>query len=237
MKGIYEIRKSNVLQILKFMKRKELAALMQMDVGLLNQYLREKNPKNFGEITIDKITNALNLPSGYLDHLHDESTFNFMLGQGGATSDDANISQENKMTNNNKENQFRILKVRVGLIISKEKNLEITHHLAENSSVHFPDNIKNPIAFLMTGNTKRLPYKNGWIIICEQNSIPVAGEEALIFTKNEKIYAGEVLFKKDNFIEIEDIFGERESIDKDEIKQILPIKVYVAPSQKVKNSY
>lgn len=235
LKGIYQIRKGNVLEIVKFVKRKELADKIGMDVGLLNQYLRNKNPKNFGQDVITRITTALNVPDGYLDHEHQPSDIEFIFSKDSATKSDVFNNKQPITPNQTPENRFKILKVMMGLEIDKENKLEVTQHISETSSVHYPDNMRSPLAFLIIGNTKRIPYKDGWVVIAEQGAEAVQGEEALIFLKNEKVFAGEILLVKENFIEYENAFGERDSVKRDDVSRILPIKIYIAPSQKIKN--
>jgi len=243
MLNIFEIRRKNVLRITDKITRKKLASLIEMEYGLLNQYLREKNPKNFGQETTKRITKALNLSEGWLDHYQDDNVIEFLFGDSehSTTSNDANNKENDDISEsisaNNLNNQYKIIKVSIGLIVKKGENLDITSNITETYSVHYPDNLKNPMAFLVIGNGQRKPFKNGWVLICEQNSDPVEGEDCLFFTKDKKVYVGEVLFNKDGFVEIEDIFGDRDTINIDEITSISPVKVYVAPSQKIKNSY
>lgn len=243
MLNIFEIRRSNVLRITKRISRKNLASLIGMERGLLNQYLREKKPKNFGQETTNRITTALNLPEGWLDHLQDDNVINYLFNDSGELAS-LNVAASEDDTQNNKlapvnilKDEYRIIKVSIGLLVRKGENLEITSNLTETYSVHYPENLKNPLAFLVIGNGQRKPFKNGWVLICEQNADPIEGEDCLFFTRDKKVYVGEVLFNKDGFVEVEDIFGERESLNIDEITKISPIKVYIAPSQKIKGSY
>ncbi|WP_411583117.1 hypothetical protein [Acinetobacter nosocomialis] len=243
MLNIYEIRRANVLRITNKITRKKLAALIEMEYGLLNQYLREKKPKNFGQDTTLRITKALNLPDGWLDHLQDDTLIDFLFSdsENGAPRNVAQQSDSHLNNDlapvNNLINDYKIIKVSIGLLVKKGENLEITSNITETYSVHYPDNLKNPMAFLVIGNGQRKPFKNGWVLICEQNADPIEGEDCLFFTKDKKVFVGEVLFNKDGFVEIEDIFGERDTIKIEEITKISPVKVYVAPSQKIKNSY
>lgn len=243
MLNIYEIRRANVLRITNKITRKKLAALIEMEYGLLNQYLREKKPKNFGQDTTLRITKALNLPDGWLDHLQEDTLIDFLFSdsENGASRNVAQKSDSHLNNDlapvNNLINDYKIIKVSIGLLVKKGENLEITSNITETYSVHYPDNLKNPMAFLVIGNGQRKPFKNGWVLICEQNADPVEGEDCLFFTKDKKVFVGEVLFNKDGFVEIEDIFGERDTIKIEEITKISPVKVYVAPSQKIKNSY
>lgn len=243
MLNIFEIRRENVLRITDKITRKKLASLIGMEYGLLNQYLRENKPKNFGQETTARITSALNLPDGWLDHYQDDNVIEFLFGDSEqrATPVDAknikNDVNDDLVVVNNLINEYKIIKVSIGLIVKKGGNLDITSNIQETYSVHYPDNLKNPMAFLVIGNSQRKPFKNGWVLICEQNADPIEGEDCLFFTKDKKVYVGEVLFNKNGFIEIEDIFGERDTINIAEITSISPVKVYVSPSQKIKNSY
>ncbi|MCG2574206.1 hypothetical protein LVY74_11660 [Acinetobacter sp. ME22] len=241
MLNIFEIRRSNVLRITKLITRKKLASLIGMEYGLLNQYLREKNPKNFGTDTTNRITSALNLADGWLDHLHDDEIITFLFDKDKqATNYDAKATESETNQPSPSSNQlndaFRITKVILGLLVM-EGSLELTSDLEELYSVHYPDNLKTPISFLIVGNTQNKPYKNGWVLICEKNGLPVEGEDCLFFTKDNKVFAGEVLFKKDGFIEIEDIFKQRMSLKISNLKDISPVKLYIPPSQKIKSSY
>lgn len=241
MLNIFEIRRSNVLRITKFITRKKLATLIGMEYGLLNQYLREKNPKNFGTETTNRITTALNLADGWLDHLHDDEIIQFLFDKNKqATNYDAQVIKSDVQQINPSSNQlkdtFKITKVILGLLVM-EGTLKLTSDLEEIYSVHYPDNLKSPISFLIVGNTQNKPYKNGWVLICEKNGQPIEGEDCLFFTKDDKVFAGEVLFQKDGFIEIEDIFKHRMSLKISDLKDISPVKMYIPPSQRIKSSY
>nr|WP_314370390.1 hypothetical protein [uncultured Acinetobacter sp.] len=243
MLNIFEIRRQNVLRITDKITRRKLASLIEMEYGLLNQYLREKKPKNFGQDTTKRITKALNLPDGWLDHYQENNVIEFLFGNSDQQATQFDAKNDDDVVNddlapvNNLINGYKIIKVSIGLLVKKGENLDITSNITETYSVHYPDNLKNPMAFLVIGNGQKKPFKNGWVLICEQHGDPIEGEDCLFFTKDKKVYVGEVLFNKDGFIEIEDIFGERDTINLDEITSISPVKVYVAPSQKIKNSY
>ena len=70
MLSVKEIRKRNTLELLEFFERKEFATFVGIEYTLLNQYLSANAPKNIGNNNAKKITDAFNVPEGWLDHEH-----------------------------------------------------------------------------------------------------------------------------------------------------------------------
>ncbi len=235
---IYETRKNNVfLMIQCYPSRQDFADKIDIAYNLLNQYLGKKNPKNIGDKLANKITSSHNLSEGWLDHPHDIATIKSIINTQPATNSDVSVEGIPQIEQNHSSidsgDMSKIITFANQLKIAKGEILEVTNDVKEVKQINFPipTSIKNPIAYLIVGSGYTKPYKNGYGIVCEFTGKPVAGEEVLIFCKNDQIFAGEFLFENSGFIDIDSIDGEREQIAFDDIARISPIKYFISPSQ------
>jgi len=232
---VYQTRKNNLLLLIKHSpSRQDFAELIGSGYNNLNQYLGQKKPKQIGSKYAEKITSSLKLPHGWLDVPHDESTVKVIMKSFSTTSADV-INQENQKnddatTSFHKSNLLKIIPLENILKISKGEDLEVTEYLEETKNIYAPSGITNPIAYLLRGTGYSKPYRNGYTIICEFSGSPTSGEEVLIFTKDEKVFAGEFLYEQDILISIESIDGEKINILKDNIARLSPIKAFLSPS-------
>lgn len=232
---VYQTRKNNLLLLIKHSpSRQDFAELIGSGYNNLNQYLGQKKPKQIGSRYAEKITSSLKLPHGWLDIPQDESTVKVIMKSFSTTNVDARNQQNQKNDDDassiHKNNLLKIIPLKNILKISKGENLEVTDYLEETKNIYAPVGIINPIAYLLKGTGYSKPYRNGYTIICEFSGTPVSGEETLVFTKDEKIYAGEFLYEQDILISIDSIDGEKINILKEDIARLAPIKAFLSPS-------
>lgn len=236
MQTVYEIRKNNLLLILSFYEsRKAFCEKLGIEYNHLNQYLGVKSRKNIGDKFAAKVTEAHQLPIGWLDHVQDKLTVkNIVESQLATTGVAQNQSNQKNVENHpsfDAENTLRIVAISNILKMSKGENLEVSASVEEIKNISVPTTITNPIAYLIRGKGFAKPYRNGYCMVCEYAGEPIQGEEVLIFCKDGKIYAGEYLFEQDILIKIDSIDGEIDSILKEDIARISPVKMFISPSQ------
>lgn len=232
---VYQTRKNNLLLLIKHSpSRQDFAELIGSGYNNLNQYLGQKKPKQIGSRYAEKITSSLKLPHGWLDIPQDESTVKVIMKSFSTTNVDASNQQNQKNDDDassiHKNNLLKIIPLKNILKISKGENLEVTDYIEETKNIYAPIGIINPIAYLLKGTGYSKPYRNGYTIVCEFSGTPISGEETLVFTKDEKIYAGEFLYEQDILISIDSIDGEKINILKEDIARLAPIKAFLSPS-------
>ncbi|MDQ9037660.1 hypothetical protein RFH07_13735 [Acinetobacter seifertii] len=231
---VYQTRKRNLLLLIKYSSsRSDFADLIGSGYNNLNQYLSQKNPKPIGSKYAEKITNALKLPYGWLDSPQDENTVKVIMKAHNTSGYDASTQNNQKnvddLSSANQNNPLKMIPLMNILKISKGENLEVTENIDETKNVYAPPGIVNPIAYLIKGTGYSKPYRNGYTIICEFSGTASSGAETLIFTKDDKIFAGEFLYEQDILIAIDSIDGEKINILKENIARISPIKAFLAP--------
>jgi transcriptional regulator with XRE-family HTH domain len=238
MLSVKEIRKKNTLSLLEFFERKDFSLFTGIEYTLLNQYLSANAPKNIGNNNAKKITDALNLPEGWLDHEHSQAEiFRVAYNSGRATK---NVAEHLKNTNLvadtssvTTENGYRILNIKNVIKIQRGQELDISELPTAKSSIFVPPTVESPIAFEVAGSGYPKPYKVGFIFLCDAKKIIESGDDAIFITTEGEIILGEFLFERDeNIFDIESLDGDRRSLDKRSIKNILPIVAFYPSSQK-----
>lgn len=233
---VYETRKNNLLIMLdQYESRRVFAEKICIEYNLLNQYLGQKKPKNIGDKLAAKITDAHNLPTGWLDHPQDVLTIKNIVESQSTTNSVAQHQGDQIKSSNHpsieESDQIKMIGLTNILRMTKGEKLEVSANTEEIKNIPIPLGVKNPAAYLIKGLGYAKPYKNGYVIICEYTGIAIPGEEVLIFCKDGKIYAGEYLFEQDILISIDSITGEKDNILKENIARISPIKYFISPSQ------
>lgn len=236
MQTVYEIRKSNLLEILEqFGSRKAFCERLGIEYNLLNQYLGKKSQKNIGDKFAARVTESLNVPTGWLDHPHDKLAIKNIIQSQVATDSVVHLSKTTDKVENHpsidQSNALRMVSLSNILKMSKGENLELSANTEEIKNIHVPVGMINPIAYLIKGTGFAKPYRNGYAVVCEYTGQPIAGEEVLIFCKNGSIYAGEYLFEQDGLVKIDSVEGALETLQKDSIDRISPVKMFISPSQ------
>lgn len=237
MLSVKEIRKKNTLELLEFFERKDFSVLVGIEYTLLNQYLSANAPKNIGNNNAKKITDALNVPEGWLDHEHTKAEiFRVAYNSGKATKNVAdNLKNTNLVADTSSvttENGYRILNIKNSIKIQRGQNLEISELPTAKSSIFVSPTVQSPIAFEVTGSGYPKPYKTGFVFLCDAKKIIESGDDAVFITIDAEIILGEFLFERDDFMEIETLEGERLSIERKMLKNILPIVAFYPASQK-----
>lgn len=240
MLSVKEIRKKNTLELLEFFERKDFSNLVGIEYTLLNQYLSANAPKNIGNNNARKITEAMKVPEGWLDHEHTKSeVFRVAYNSGKATKNVAeNLQNTNLVAEASSvvtENGYRILNIKNSIKIQKGERLEITELPTAKSSIFVSPTVESPIAFEVAGSGYPKPYKVGFVFLCDAKKIIESGDDAVFITLEGEIVLGEFLFERDNIMDIETLDGERRSIDRKTIKNILPIVAFYPASQKQAN--
>lgn len=237
MLSVKEIRKRNTLELLEFFERKEFANFVGIEYTLLNQYLSANAPKNIGNNNAKKITDAFNVPEGWLDHEHTKAeVFRVAYNSGRATKNVAdNLKNTNLVAEPSSvttENGYRILNIKNSIKIQKGEDLEISELPTAKSSIFVSPTVESPIAFEVTGSGYPKPYKVGFVFLCDAKKIIESGDDAVFITIQGEIVLGEFLFERDGIMDIETLDGERLSLDRNNIKNILPIVAFYPASQK-----
>lgn len=232
-----EIRKKNTLELLDFFERKDFAILVGIEYTLLNQYLSANAPKNIGNNNAKKITDSFNLPEGWLDHEHTKAEiFRVAYNSGKATKNVAeNLNNTNLVAEPSSvttENGYRILNIKNSIKIQKGEDLEISELPTAKSSIFVSPTIEAPIAFEITGSGYSKPYKVGFIFLCDAKKIIESGDDAVFITIQGQIILGEFLFERDGVMDIEALDNQRLSLDRNNLKNILPIVAFYPTSQK-----
>ncbi|KRI46508.1 hypothetical protein APC42_17435 [Acinetobacter pittii] len=237
MLSIKQIRKNNVLEMLKYAERKDFAAFVKIDYLLLNQYLPTNAPKNIGNNNALKITEAFKLPEGWLDHEHSPGEIKLVMSQSGfATDNDANISVldeiQTNITSDDAQISYKLLPITNYITIERGKALDIVEITEPSHFVYMPPNVALPITFEVKGGGYIKPFKNGYVLLCDKLAKCNPGEDIIIQTNDKKIVCGEFLFERDGFIDIESIEGERLSISSSLVITKFPVVAFFPPSQK-----
>lgn len=233
---VYEIRKKNVESMIEFSSsRRAFAEKIGMEYNLLNQYMSKKNPKNIGDKFAFKITEAYQLPEGWLDHEHESNAIKNIVSTHSATITDV-INTDNSILSENHpsvDQNFAVKSIPIlnFLRMNKGEELEVSKNVEETASVYIPPSIINPIAYQIHGTGFSKPYRNGYVVVCEFQGEPIPGEDVLIFCKNGNIFVGEYLYSQNILISINSIDGSKDEILKEQIERISPVKVFIAPSQ------
>lgn len=233
---VYETRKNNLLLMLKYYEnRRVFSEKINIEYNMLNQYLGQKNPKNIGDKLAAKITESHHLPTGWLDHTHDELTIKNIIESQSTTNHVAiDTLNQNLSTNHpsiEQSDQLRMVALTNILKMSKGEDLEVNSNVQEIKNISIPNGLKNPVAYIIKGLGFSKPYRNGYVIVTEFTGKPIPGEETLIFCKDGRIFAGEYLFEQDILISIDSVTGEKENILKEDIARISPIILFISPSQ------
>jgi len=84
----------------------------------------------------------------------------------------------------------------------------------------------------VTGSGYPKPYKVGFVFLCDAKKIIESGDDAVFITIQGQIVLGEFLFERDGIMDIETLDDERLSLDRNNIKNILPIVAFYPASQK-----
>lgn len=237
MLSVKEIRKINTLALLEFFERKDFAIFVGIEYSLLNQYLSANAPKNIGNNNAKKITDALKVPEGWLDHEHTQSeVFRVAYNSGKATKNVAeNLKNTNLVTETTSvtnENGYRILNIKNSIKIQRGHDLEISELPTAKSSIFVSPSIGSPIAFEITGSGYAKPFKVGFVFLCDASKVIEPGDDAIFINVNGEIILGEFLFERDGIYDVETLEGSRSSIDKNSLKNILPIVAFYPASQK-----
>lgn len=237
MLSIKEIRKKNTLELLEFFERKEFSLLVGIEYSLLNQYLSANAPKNIGNNNAKKITDTFNLPEGWLDHEHTKAEiFRVAYNSGKATKNVAEgLKHTNLVTETTSvttENGYRILNIKNSIKIQRGQDLEISELPTVKSSIFVSPTVDSPIAFEVLGSGYPKPYKVGFIFLCDAKKIIEPGDDAIFIKIDGQIILGEFLFERDEIYDIERLDGGRESLNKNQIKDVLPIVAFYPSSQK-----
>ena len=233
---VYETRKNNLLKMLEFYEsRKAFCEKLGVEYNHLNQYLGKKSKKNIGDKFSEKVTEAHNLPLGWMDQPQDILTIKNIVESNQATNIVvSDIKSKNKSTNHPSIDQNdvrRIVPLKNILKMSKGEDLAVNENIEEIKNIDLPAGINNPIAYLIRGTGFSKPYRNGYVVVCEFSGSPIPGEEILIFCKDGSIYAGEFQREEDILISIDSVDGSNDRILKEKIARISPIKMFISPSQ------
>lgn len=238
MLSIKQIRKNNVLEMLKYAERKDFAAFVKIEYLLLNQYLPSNAPKNIGNNNALKITEAFNLPEGWLDHEHSPGEIKLVMSQSGfATENDANTPVlddiQTNITSDEAQKGYKLLPITNYINIERGKALDIVEITEPSHFVYMPPNVAWPITFEVKGGGYIKPFKNGYVLLCDKLAKCNPGEDIIIQTNDKKIICGEFLFERDGFIDIETIEGDRLSISSSIAVTKFPVVAFFPPSQKI----
>lgn len=244
MAGINEIRRVNVLKILKELKdscgidRAKFADIAGINYNLLNQYLSDNAKKNIGGKTATTITAPLGVDSEWLDQIRNELEIKLLINKKfGTTNCDAQIQytrQEDVVTPIKFDSsRFKILPILKTIYLFRGKSVEITDNDVIKFNVEVSTNLIKPIAYEIIGSGYNKPYINGFIIICDGSIYPNGGDDTIIQTIDNRYYLGEFMYDKDAEIEMMTIDGIRETIQKVEIKEISTVMAYYTSRQKI----
>lgn len=237
MLSVKEIRKRNTLELLEFFERKDFSQLVGIEYSLLNQYLSLNAPKNIGNNNAKKITEAFNLPEGWLDHEHTPAeVFRVAYNSGKATKNVVNnLKNTNLVAEASSvmtENGYRILNIKNSIKIQKGEALEISELPIAKSSIFVSPTVETAVAFEVTGSGYPKPYKVGFVFLCDAKKIIESGDDAVFVTNLGEIIVAEFLFEREEIMEVETIDNERRSLERKNIKNILPIVAFYPASQK-----
>ncbi|WP_307878508.1 hypothetical protein [Acinetobacter seifertii] len=240
MLSIKQIRKNNVLEMLKYAERKDFASFVKIDYLLLNQYLPTNAPKNIGNNNALKITEAFKLPEGWLDHEHSPGEIKLVMSQSGfATDDDAidfNLHEiQTNITSDEAQKGYKLLPITNYINIERGKALDIVEITEPSHFVYMPPNVAMPITFEVKGGGYVKPFKNGYVLLCDKLANCNPGEDIIIQTNDKKIICGEFLFERDGFIDIETIEGERISLSSSVAITKFPVVAFFPTKPKATN--
>lgn len=237
MLSVKDIRKNNLNKFLKYFERKDFASIVKIDYVLLNQYIPENAPKNIGLNNAKKITEAFQLPEGWLDHEHtEEEVFRVVYKSGKATKNVAEMLENTNLvaedTSHNSKNGYRILNIKNIIKIQRGQDLQISEIPDPKSYIFVPPSMEAPVAFEVSGTGYQKPYKTGYLIVCDAKKTLEPGDD-VVFVKSDNIPEfAEFLYERDGMKEFETLDGKRLSIEISEIKYVYPVTAYYPSSQK-----
>jgi transcriptional regulator with XRE-family HTH domain len=88
------------------------------------------------------------------------------------------------------------------------------------------------VVYQIVGSTMQRPFRDGWMVACDETRQPIEGEYLLIEHQDSTWSIGEYLFARATSIEIDCLNDVgRVSIQRITIKKIYPITAIIAPSQ------
>lgn len=243
MAGINQIRRVNVLNILKILKddygidRNKFAEITGINYNLLNQYLSENAKKNIGNKTATAITKPLDINPEWLDQIRNELEIKLILNNSfGATRnvvDNTNPSTNVEVKTYNLNNTpFTIIPILKTIYIYRGKELKIIDNETIKHAVEAPSGLIDPVAYEITGSGYNRPFKKGFVLICDSGIYPNGGDDTIVKTVDDKIFIGEFVYDRESEIEVETIEGTREIIEKSTIDKISTIVAFLNPRQK-----
>lgn len=244
MAGINEIRRVNVLKILKQLKdsfgidRAGFAELAGMNYNLLNQYLSENAKKNIGPKTAKSITQVLDIAPEWIDQIRNEYEINLILSSKFTATKPVADLKKTAVNNSVKpyiatQNHFKILPISKKMYLYRGKTVEITENEIIEHSIEIPSSLIDPLAFEIVGSGYNKPYLNGFVIICDRAIDPAGGDDVVIKTIDNKYFVGEFMYSRENNIEIMTIDGIREIVENMNIEIISTVVAYYTSRQKL----
>lgn len=191
----------------------QLAALVNMTQGAINAMETRDNQSSRKSLDL---ANALNvshtwLITGLNDHLAD--------------------------TQNNQHDPILTSKIiqvsgSIQMLNSNDQNISVKQIIPPTHCVPVFCATAKTIVYQIIGSTMHRPFKDGWMVACDETRQPAEGEYLLIEHHNDTWSIGEYLFARTNSIEIDCLNDVgRVSIQRSTIKKTYPITTIIAPSQ------
>ncbi|WP_180099895.1 hypothetical protein [Acinetobacter sp. YH12153] len=222
MKSIYEVRLENLKHVLKFIKRKDLCVLIDIDYNLLNQYLGANAKKKIGPKIAAKINAGLNFPENWMDAPHTLNQVKLALNQQiDDSAPDLNITD--------------ILTIKAQRNGAPKIDFEVEYTLDDvfrkySKIRHAQYLLNNSRLFLIEGGSTKSVYRNGQLIGCSKNTILKPGADVVVVLENGEVMFSEFLYERFEYLNFMNVLRERASFSKQEIQYIAPIDFVMMPN-------
>lgn len=106
----------------------------------------------------------------------------------------------------------------------------------EDGDGYVPSIVGSPNAYALrgTGGSMHPVIRDGWFVVCDPDTNPVAGEFVLVCINNERCIIKEFMTQRDGLLHLNSVnTGERMTLDLVDVTAIVPIVEIMPPSRRV----
>lgn len=232
---IKQIRLHNLELALAFIERKDLAEKLEYQTNYLNQFLAQKNPKPVGDSLARKFEDKFNLLHGWFDTKRSVYDFSILFNKAANATKVVAISDKYDESDFADQSKNNIVPIEgtIEAMNSKSETVELKK-TGLKKGIYAPNTKSNTVAFVVSGGELPRPYKNGHIVVANENEQPRPGEDVIIKFNKDKFYVCEFLYQSDNAFELENLLnGKRMTLQIDQIDKIYHVIGNFPPSQMV----
>lgn len=230
---IKQIRLYNLEIALTFIERKELAEKLDYQTNYLNQFLSQKNPKPVGDSLARRFEEKFNLVHGWFDARRSAYDFSILFNKSAnATKVDAvAVKYDGQHFSEDHKNNIVPIEVTIEAMNSESDYVELKKTVLKKG-IYTPKVKVNTVAFIIKGGELPRPYKNGSVVVANENELPKSGEDIIIKCRSDEWYVCEFLYQTESAYDLENLkTGKRMTLQVSEIQKFYHVIGNFPPSQ------